>query len=486
MKAIVVLIDTLRRDHLGFYGNKWIQTPNLDRFAARSVVFDNAYVGSYPCMPARRELFTGRYEFPWRGWGPLEDNDADIASILQTADIPSMLITDHFHLWERGSGNYHFAFTGFEFIRGQENDFWITDPDIKIEYPAAKEKLAKHIKQGGFERYARNIAFRKTERDYFAPLVFQTAIDWVERNRNHKDFFLMIDCFDPHEPFDPPFPYNQMYNPGYKGDQVIWPNYGYCDLSPEELNQVRALYAGEVTMTDRWLGFFLDKVEQLGLMEDTMIVICTDHGHMFGEHGLMGKPWSAMADSNLYQEIAHIPLMVYHPKLETPGKRISKLVQIVDVFPTVLEALHIPIPDNIHGKSLLPYVLNSGESTTIREYACYGRYGEAINITDGEWTLFLWPPTEANNPLYWYSPRPPKFHVEKVIGPYENGRYPCEVPRGHSRSALYNVKDDYQQQRNLIDEEPGVVRRLVNGLKDFIASIGAPREQLVRLGISER
>ncbi len=219
MNIIFILIDTLRRDHLGCYGNEWIQTPHLDALAQKSVVFDNAYLGSYPCMPARRDMWTGRFEFT------------------------SMVISDHYHMWERGSGNYFFNFSGAEFIRGQENDLWITDPDIPVEYPGDPERMARHaLRPGSFARYKRNTAHFRVEEDYFAPQVFRKASDWVERNRHLKDFFLLLEVFDPHEPFDPPFPYNEMYNPGYEGQRFIWPTYGKSDLySAEELQEIRAL-----------------------------------------------------------------------------------------------------------------------------------------------------------------------------------------------------------------------------------------------------
>lgn len=486
MNAIFILIDTLRRDHLGCYGNDWIQTPHIDRLAAEGVVFDNAYLASYPCMPARRDIWTGRFEFPWRGWGPLEPNDPDLAQLLSSQGHVSMLISDHYHMWERGSGNYFFNFSGVEFIRGQENDLWITDPTIPIDYPAVPSKLAKHaLRPGSFERYKRNTAHFKTERDYFAPQVFQKATDWVERNRTLDDFFLLIECFDPHEPFDPPYPYNQMYNPGYSGDNVIWPTYGQQSYPAEELKQIRALYAGELTMVDRWLGMFLDKVRQLGLMDDTMIVLVTDHGHMFGEHNLMGKPWSDIADSNMYQELAHIPLIIYHPQQAQAGKRVTHLVQPIDLFPTILDSFGLDIPSGTHGQSLLPYVLEPGQGQPIRETACYGRFGEAINITDGEWTLFLWPPSEKNKPLYWYSKLPPQFGAVEVTGEFDGERYPVHVMRGKENSALYNLKNDYQQQHNLYDQEPEVVAHLTQKIVEFLQSVEAPGEQLVRLGLKK-
>lgn len=485
MNTILILIDTLRRDHLGCYGNDWMQTPHLDALAQKSTVFDNAYLGSYPCMPARRDLWTGRFEFPWRGWGPLEPGDPDLARILTQNGHTSMVISDHYHMWERGSGNYFFNFSGMEFIRGQENDLWITDPNIPVEYPGDPERMAVHASRGvsSFARYRRNTAHFRVEEDYFAPQVFQKASDWVERNRSLKDFFLMLEVFDPHEPFDPPYPYSEMYNPGYEGQRFIWPTYGKSDIySEEELQEIRALYAGELTLVDHWLGRFLEKVERLGLMGDTMVIIVTDHGHLFGEHGMIGKPWTDLGDSNMYQELAHIPLIIYHPEGQ-PGKRIPHLVQPVDLYATVLDGFNIPLPAGTQGQSLLPYLLQPGEGEPIRQTAAFGRYGEAINITDGEWTLFVWPPTEKNEPLYWYSHLPPQFGAVSVSDDFDGKRYSAHVTRGPMSSALFNVKEDPQQEHDVYAEHPEVVERLKTSLREFLISIDAPREQLTRLGL---
>ena len=486
MNTIFILIDSLRRDYLGCYGNTWVQTPNLDSLAENSTVFENSYIGSYPCMPARRDIWTGCLEFPWRGWGPLEPEDVDIAKILTQNGHTSMVISDHYHMWERGSGNYFFNFSGSEYIRGQENDLWITDPTILVEYSADPERMARHsLRSESYARYKRNTAHFRLEQDYFAPQVFRKASEWLERNRTLKDFFLMLEVFDPHEPFDPPFPYNEMYNPGYNGQSFIWPTYGKSDLySEEELKQIRSLYAGEVTMVDRWLGYFIDTVKHLGLMDDTMIIVTTDHGHLFGEHGMIGKPWSDLGDSNMYQEIASIPLIIFNPK-EQGGKRVSNLTQPVDLFATVLDAFELPTPARVHGLSLLPFTLKMEKDFPKREIAVYGRYGESINITDGEWTLFLWPPAKSNEPLYWYSHLPPQFGDVKVRDDFDGRRYSAIVTRGPMSNALYHIKDDPCQEHDLYNQRPDKVKELKGKLKSYLLSIHAPDEQLIRLGLIE-
>ena len=480
MNVILIIIDTLRRDHLGCYGNSSIQTPNFDRLSAMGVTFENAYLGSYPCMPARRDIWTGRYEFPWRGWGPLEYDDLDLIQMIRDQHT-TMLITDHYHLFERGSGNYHFHFEGWEFIRGQENDKWITDPTIEVKFPAPESTKVNR----GWRQYYRNRAHWRTERDTFAAQTFQAAMDWLDRNHTLEDFFLMIDCFDPHEPFDPPHPFDVMYAPEPPETRIRWPIYGPANrYTEEELQDIRALYAGELTLVDTWLGHFLDKLGRLGLFGDSMILLTTDHGYLFGEHGMIGKPSTYHRDSNMYQEIAHIPLILYHPEFRNAGRRPKTLVQHVDLYPTVLEVMGTPLPEGLQGKSLFAAI--GDEKVVIREYACYSKFGEAINATDGRYTLFQWPPTDQNKPLYWYSSLPPQFLIPKDVGKYEssNQRFPIEYHRGKSESALYDLRSDYAQKENLIGQEVEVRNRMCQGILDFLEERRAPEEIKERLGLA--
>lgn len=165
------------------------------------------------------------------------------------------------------------------------------------------------------------------------------------------------------------------------------------------------------------------------------------------------------------------------------GRRVPYLVQLVDLFPTILDGFGIPLPAGTHGRSLLPSLLDKDMGKPLRETAAFGRYGEAMNITDGEWTLYLWPPGEPNEPLYWYSNLPPQFGDVRVKDDFDGKRYTARVTRGPMSSALYNVKEDPRQRRNRYAELPDVVRRLKASMRDFLISINAPREQLTRLGI---
>ena len=124
MKAILLLFDSLNRHCLEPYGCDWTHTPNFRRLAERSVRFDRCYAGSLPCMPARRELHTGRYNFLHRSWGPVEPYDDSMPELLKKNGVYTHLISDHQHYWEDGGATYHTRYSSWECVRGQEGDNW--------------------------------------------------------------------------------------------------------------------------------------------------------------------------------------------------------------------------------------------------------------------------------------------------------------------------------------------------------------------------
>ena len=345
MNQILVILDTLRKDHVGAYGNDWIRTPAMDAFASDAVVFDAAYPESLPTIPVRRALATGIKTFPYYnyqqfkgdpvimfGWQPIPEEQVTIAEILQKQHVNTALITDTYHVF-KPSMNFHRGFNQFTWIRGQETDRYKSGgeaADPVEEFLVSKPHRSREIK-AVLEQYFKNTKERRSEADYFAPRVFSEAMAWLEENHD-SPFFLVVDSFDPHEPWDPPEPYRTMY-PGaqdYAGQKVICPIYGGTEAyTPEELEYMRACYAGEVTMVDAWLGKFLQKVDDLGLRDSTMISIISDHGHQLGHHGLTGKvPWG------LYPELVDLVLMVRGPAFAP--RRVSNLVYNVDLTPTIL------------------------------------------------------------------------------------------------------------------------------------------------------
>ena len=501
MNVIVILCDTLRRDHCGPYHHgrplnqvggadqpAWVvPTPNLDRFAARATTFDHCYSGSTPCMPARRDLYTGAYEFLTRGWGPLEDDDPDLPRQLSPrptkslhafgpGDHVSYLVTDHVCLWTNGSGNYHMNYTGFDFIRGNQEDPWTTDPiDFACPPPDRNSKL---------ERYFRNKHFLgKREQDSCVARVFDRAAEWLDRNHQHRDFYLHIDSYDPHEPWDPPEELVKLFDPkGY--DVPGWSSHPPYSpwrelMSEEQFNSHRARYAAKVVLMDRRMGRLLDTIDRLNLWDNSVLIFMTDHGTYNGDHGRIGKGQSHEVDGK-----CHTPFILYHPHFGH-GERRSQIIQNVDVYATVLDALGKPLPQGRHGISLLPVVRDAAvpRSGGSRDYAIVGQFGSSITITDGAWTLHQ--PPDPDAPLYWYSSHRSRFYQGMELGPFIDGRRrvldvaPARDAEAYATWLTYRPNDPAELV-NLADQLPEKLIELRAALRQKLIELQAPTELLTR------
>ena len=191
-----------------------------------------------------------------------------------------------------------------------------------------------------------------------APKTMQAAERLLEYYRKEK-FFLYIDMWDPHEPWDPPSWYVEPYYPGYDGKVVAPPYWYYKErgISEEDLKIARACYCGEITMVDLWVGRFIDKLKAMGLWEDTAVLFTSDHGYYFGEHGFFGKGLGQdrhWIQSPLYREVTHIPFLLRVPGMD--ARRHKALGTSIDIMPTLLDLAGVEIPQSVQGKSLIPLI----------------------------------------------------------------------------------------------------------------------------------
>jgi len=392
MNVITIMSDSLRYDHLGCNGNPYIRTPNIDRFARESaMVFDNAYCGSFPTIPNRTDIHTGYWTFLRRGWTPLQAGDITLAGHLSSNGIPSMHIWDTPHL---NKSNFQQGFAGWKLIRGQEGDgFEIPDAGTaRFDREKCHDRLAPS--------HLANHKDRRFEQDYACAKTFAAAERWLERNYTRDGFYLAIDTFDPHEPWDPPQWMIDMYDTAYDGHApILIPWYQFCDDWTEaQIRQTRARYAGEVTLVDRAIGRFMTKVEDMGLLDNTVIVFMSDHGHLLGEHGRFGKSnrdGKRFVDQDprykagwhLYRDITHLVMMLHVPGVE--AGRTSAIMQPVDLFPTICEAMGIDKPDTLEGSSLMPVL--GDETQTHRDFAVTSGFGDdaSFTLTDGAHSLLF-------------------------------------------------------------------------------------------------
>ncbi len=407
MKVIYLMSDSCRRDHVGIYGNKQIHTPSLDKLASESAVFDRAYIGSFPTVPNRRDTHLGRGDIgvPFNRWKAIERNEVTLPERLAAKRIPSMLITDTANN-VTGAINICKGYTAWCLNRGQEGDPWFLDENVPLEYPVEPHMIRYTAER--WHQVLMNRAHRKVETDWFAPGTYSIAIDWLQRNYRRDDFFLWVDTFDPHEPWDPPQHYIDLYDPGYKGRVFDAPTYGIrkkLGITNRELRQIRARYAGEVTMVDTWIGELMRTLERLGILDETMVIHTADHGTMFdgpGDNGRLQKPTTLGADDMIMsagrpmkqparefpiaENVARIPLMIRPPRMRLM-KRISSIVQPWDVSATILDAFGMPKPPEFIGESLLPLI--AGKKKGSRSAAVVGTNNLAQAMT-AQWRYSIW------------------------------------------------------------------------------------------------
>ena len=427
MKTLFLLFDSLNRSALNSYGGT-TNTPNFNRLAARSAIFDNHYAGSLPCMPARRDLHSGRLNFLHRSWGPLEPFDDSFAAQLKKSGLYSHLISDHYHYFEDGGSTYHTRYSSWDFIRGQESDphvAMVTPPleRFRAQYHPMQFEDTRdgHRLQGMINRSA-----VKEEADYPIVKCVDATLAFLETNHNSDHWFLQMETFDPHEPFAAPKRFRQQdrnqKDTGYDGPVLDWPRYRKVEETHAEIVELRANYAALVAFCDEQLGRILDRLDVLDLWEDIAIILTTDHGFLLSEHD-----WWAKNRMPFYNEVAHIPLMIYHPKTAVAGgSRISALTQTTDLMPTILELHGAEKSPQVLGNSLLPYLFE--QPCEARKIALYGIFGGAINATDGRYSYFCYPEDMETHDLFEYTLMP--MHNRSLFELYE--LEPAALYRGFS------------------------------------------------------
>ena len=394
MNVILVILDSLRKDHLGIYGNDRVRTPSLDALAGQSLRFTRAYPESIPTLCARRAIHTGLRTWPFRNWNPPEGEDfmpagwqripedqTTFPEILQGAQYSTVLLSDTQHLF-KASMNFQRGFKVFDWIRGQERDHYRPAMGVSQEkvdqmtVPGNSRSMEDKVRQ-----YLANTRDRNSEEDWFAPRVFSMASDFLKTADRGQPFFLVVDCFDPHEPWDPPDSYVSLYDEGYDGPEPTVPEYSDAGwIDERELERMRALYAAEVTMTDRWFGRFVETLDSSDFAEETMLMVLSDHGVALGEHDATGKPFWA-----LYPELTDIPFMIRHPEGKRAGETSDHYASTHDVAPTILGFLGIEPRSRMEGQNLSG--LLEGEGAEQRPHFTLG-YSDFVWARDSGYAMF--------------------------------------------------------------------------------------------------
>lgn len=397
MNIILVVFDSLRKDCIGSYGQPFwgkVHTPRLDELAEESLIMTRAYPESLPTLPTRRALYTGRRVYPFHdadfvlkgdfhgapGWGPIPEDQPTLAEMLRENGYRTALFSDVYHQF-KPSKNFWRGFSQWMFLRGQESDPYRSGPvPSEAEIDRWMGWGRDHRQRVAFLRQClMNMHDRTVEEDYFCAQVIQESVKWLQQNQDAEKFFLVVESFDPHEPWFVPEHYRRMYDSGNSAEQVVsWYN-DVSSMPSDLLYRTQANYSGLVTMCDRWFGHLHDAMRALGLLENTLLVVTTDHGHSIGDKGYMGKRGYPSA-----KEVYDIPIFIRHPQGIGAGKLSDLLVQHTDVSALILEHADVQPEKPLDGKSFWNSAVSGG--SPIRDHVTVG-WGAGLTVIDQQWWL---------------------------------------------------------------------------------------------------
>jgi len=487
MKCVMLMFDSLNRHMLPPYGCDWTHAPNFRRLAEKATTFNKSYVCSMPCMPARRDLHTGRPNFLHGSWGPMEPYDESVPAMLSEAGVYTHLATDHHHYFEDGGATYHTRYDSWQFFRGQEGDPFVgqvADPPIP-DNMNGKGRRSDWV----------NRQFQRREEDLPQSMTLDAGLRFIDRNHGEDNWFLQIECFDPHEPFVSHRKYRDLYPSPDDGPLHDWPKYGPVTESDAEVDRAKHNYAALMSKCDASVGDVLDAFDRHGLWEETMLIVWTDHGFMLGEHGCWAKNWMP-----LYEEVSHTPLFIWDPRSpEAAGRRRDALVQpAIDLGPTLLELFGLEPTESMTGK---PLAATIADDAPVRDAAIFGYFGNRVNITDGRYVYYRLPGTEDNQPLNRYTLMP--TNLRGFIKPDQLARAtfsepfsftdparPMRIPIGRGVAQpelgdlLYDLEADPNQRSPLDDE--AVKASLAEQMARLMAEAEAPAEQFERMALASR
>jgi len=401
--VILISLDTLRTDHLGGYGYHLNTSPNIDEFTGKGIVFSNAIATSPWTTPSHASLFTS-----------LNPSDVDMVVFLKHDKLPDNATTLAEILSDKGYATAGFTGGG------------LVGPYYNLHQ--------------GFDTYKSN--GRRWEHNS------KQLYHWLTQNKDKK-FFLFVHAYNCHFPYTPPGRYNKMFTNG-SGDvkrirsslpRIFSKKGSLPDNYQKELEYLISQYDGEIAHLDDLVGKFLYALSEYGLLENTVIVITSDHGEEFMEHGNLEHA------KQLYDESTRIPLIIYSPKLPR-GKTVAEQVRITDIMPTLLDLVGVERPQGLRGVSLIPHIYGRGED--LPAFSENGRVKDKYSHFIGH----------INYSYYLASIRSDNLKLiynETFIGD--------ETTRGYF---LYDLIEDPLEQKNVFEERVHVVSWLKNKLDESI------------------
>lgn len=395
---VLVVIDSLRADHLGCYGNEVVRTPNIDALARESLRFTDVFPEAMPTVPARRAILTGRRSYPFRGWEPWEGLSKRPGWTPISRGVPSLPTI----LRERG---YWTAYVS-------DNPF-LSHADVFEPFRRSVDRYVREIGPRGERRpassvprseavrrvppvmrteasvarvrqYLANNGAGRRDSEQAASRVFSSAAGLLGEAARRRPFALVVDSFDPHELWTPLRSDLELYaDPAYDGSDIADVRYTWSDyLTGAQLRHLRATYAASVTAVDRWLGVFLDALHSRGLERDTVVALVSDHGVYLGDHGLTGK-----SESYLHPELIRVPLLLRDPDGRGAGAASDYYATTVDLAPTLMSLAGARAHPGFDGGDLSPAL--EGTAPSLPRRFAYGGYGNFSFVRDKRWAYVV-------------------------------------------------------------------------------------------------
>ena len=425
--------DQMRKDALGCYGNLIIQTPVLDGLAKRGVRFENMFTAYPVCAPNRVSMVTGRY--------PTIHRVKNNGMYLPKSELTLMEILRQSGYRTYGAGKMHFG-PQWKF---PPDDSPLVDPPPELAInpqPAADEypwygfeqvRITEDHRMGPYGEYLQEqgydvwqelnsasypqsatISSPFPEEHHQTTWITDKALEMLAGHPAEQPFFLWLSYVHPHHPFNPPSPYDHLYDPKdmplpiWHPDEVeLWPEayqhkyfaygngheaVGLCNFKDEDWQRIKAYYYGMISQIDRNIGRILDALERSGELENTLVVFTADHGENLGDHHLLFK-------GTTYDCVTNVPLIIASPGLIQKGESRDQLCCTIDLMPTLLDLVNVPVPEPspIQGKSLVDTLLDS--TIKIRDAVLIENGGVRRSIRTQD-TLLTWHGKGLRGELY--------------------------------------------------------------------------------------
>jgi arylsulfatase A-like enzyme len=405
--------------------------------------------------------------------------------ILKKNGVYTHLASDHYHYWEDGGATYHSRYSSWEVERGQEGDAWKGE----VADPVVPEHRGFSMRQDWVNR-----TYMRAEKDFSQTRTFDRGLEFIRTNACEDNWFLQIECFDPHPPFQVPQRFLELYPSDYQGPLFDWPHYAPVaeDDSPEAIAECRRRYAALVSFCDFSLGRVLDAMDQENLWEDTLLIVTTDHGFLLGEHG-----WWAFVNPPFYNPVSCKPLFIWDPRCGKTGERRQALVQTHDLPATLLDFFCVPRPSDMQG---VPLAGTIRADAAVRDGALFGVFGGQVNVTDGRYVYMRAPPAPDNRPLHNYTLMP--THMKRRFSPEELATAQLVPPFSFSKGCpllkvpaepfmqqayslgnlLFDTQADPEQKKPLNDRE--IEARMIALMRRLMKENDAPEDQYMRLGLT--